>query len=273
MKPFVNNIAGRSCPAWTRASALRALTLLAVSTTGSFAQDLPAAATILDRYVQVTGGRAAYEQHTTEVLTGVIEFPAQGLHGKLTRYAMAPDKEYSLVELEALGKMESGVHSGVPWEKSAVLGPRIKAGEEKEQSIREARFNGPIEWRTIYATVETAGVATINGDECYEIILSPAKGNPEHQFYSRKTGLLVRTTMTASSQMGELQVEANVSQYKTFGGILFPTHLEQKAAGQQIIITVESVGVNEAIPAETFEPPPDVAAMIRKQIAAAEEKL
>ena len=257
----------------TRRAALPALAAAMLSAASALAQRPPSAASILDRYVQVTGGRAAYERHTTEVLTGTIEFPAQGLHGKLKRYAMAPDKEYSVVELEALGKIESGVHSGVPWEKSVILGPRIKAGPEKEQSLRVARFNRPTEWRKIYAKVETAGVTNIGGDECYEVVLSPAARNAEHQFYSRKTGLLVRTTMTAASQMGDVQVEVNVSDYKNFGGILFPTRSEQKAAGQQVVITVESIGVDEAIPAETFEPPPDIAAMIRKQIAAAEGKL
>jgi len=237
------------------------------------AQKLPPAATILDRYVQVTGGKAAYERHTTEILTGTIEFPAQGLKGKLTRYAMAPDNEYSVVELDALGKIESGVHSGVPWEKSVILGPRIKAGEEKEQSLREARFNGPTEWRKIYPKVETIGVATIDGDECYEVVLSPAKGSPEHQFFSRKTGLLTRTTMTAASQLGDVEVEVNVSDYKNFGGILFPTRSHQKAASQEVNIVVERIGINEPIPAANLEPPPDVAAMIRKQIAAAEGKL
>ena len=252
---------------------LQVLAFWTLSAAAALAQAPPSAASILDRYVQVTGGRAAYQRHTTEVLTGAIEFPAQGLRGKLTRYAMAPDKTYSTVELEALGKIETGVHDGVPWEKSVILGPRIRAGEEKEQALREARFNGPVEWRKIYARAETAGVATIDGDECYEVVLSPAKGNPEHQFFSRKTGLLVRTTMTAASQLGDVQVEVNVSGYKDFGGILFPTRSEQKAAGQQIIITVERIGVNEAIPAANFEPPPDVAAMIRKQIAASEGKL
>lgn len=258
----------------TRAARIACSGVLAALLTAPLAaQSLPAAASILDRYVQATGGKAAYERHTTEILTGTIEFPAQGLRGKLTRYSMSPDKEYSVVELDVLGKIESGVQSGVPWEKSVILGPRIKAGEEKDQALREARFNAPIEWRKIYAKAETAGAVMIEGDNCYEVVLSPAKGSPEHQFYSQKTGLLVRTTMTAASQLGEVAVEVNVSAYKNFGGILFPTVVRQKAASQEVNITVERIGVNEPIPPANLEPPPDVAAMIRKQIAAAEGKL
>src|ERR1700676_1600077 len=119
------------------------------------AQVLPKAETILDRYVEVTGGKAAYEKHTRETMTGTLSFPEQGLSGKLTRYAMAPDKEYSVVELGPIGKIESGFNNGVAWEKSAILGPRVKRGDEKDQAAREARFNAPVEWRKVFTKTET----------------------------------------------------------------------------------------------------------------------
>ena len=228
------------------------------------AQPLPDAAGILDRYVEVTGGRAAYEKHRTEVLSGIVEFPAQGLKGKLTRYAAPPEQEYSIVELEGIGTIESGVYAGAAWEKSVLLGPRLKAGEEKDQAIREAHFNEPIEWRKLYAKAATAGLQTVNGEDCYEVILTPAAGRPEHQFYSRKTGLLVRTTAVAASQMGDVEVEVDVSDYKSFGGVLVPTRSKQRAGTQELSITIEELRVNETMPPKRFEPPADVAAMMRK---------
>jgi hypothetical protein len=228
------------------------------------AQPLPKAETILDRYVEVTGGRAAYEKRQSEVLIGIIEFPAQGLKGKLTRYSAAPDQEYSIVDLEGIGTIESGVHGGAAWEKSVLLGPRLKTGEEKDQAIREAHFNAPIEWRKFYQTASTAGTQTIDGEDCYEVLLTPSTGKPEHQFYSRKTGLLVRTAAVAASQMGDVEVEVDVGEYRSFGGVLIPTRSKQKAASQELSITVEEMRVNETIPATRFEPPADVGAMIRK---------
>ena len=40
---------------------------------------LPKAETLIDHYVEVTGGRAAYEKRTSETATGTVEFAAQGL--------------------------------------------------------------------------------------------------------------------------------------------------------------------------------------------------
>jgi hypothetical protein len=225
---------------------------------------LPDAAMILDHYVEVTGGQAAYEKHRTEIMTGLIEFPAQGLKGKLTRYAAPPDKEYSLVELEGIGSIESGISGGVAWEKSVLLGPRLKSGDEKDQALREAHFNSPIEWRNLYPQVMTAGTQSINGEDCYEVVLTPPAGKPEHQFYSRKTGLLLRTTAVASSQMGDVPVEVDLDDYRSFGGVLIPTRSKQRAGGQELSITIDQVRVNETLPTDRFDAPGDIAAMIRK---------
>ena len=229
-----------------------------------FAQSLPTAESILDRYVEVTGGKAAYEKHTTEIINGRIAFPEQGLTGILTRYATAPDKEYSVLELGPIGKIESGVFGGVAWEKSAILGPRVKSGDEKDQAVREARFNAPIEWRSLFTKVETAGKETVNGEPCYKITLTPATGKPENQYFSIKSGLLLKTVATALSPMGEINVEVEVSDYKKFGGVLYPTRSQQKAGAQQLDITVTAVKLNESVPPQYFELPADVKSVIEK---------
>jgi hypothetical protein len=258
----------------TQRTLLRALTAAFVAAhltaplTGPLqAQPLPTAASILDRYVEVTGGKAAYEQHTTEILKGTIAFPEQGLNGQVTRYTMAPDKEYSVVELGPIGKIESGVFNGVAWEKSAILGPRVKSGDEKDQAARQGRFNAPLDWRKIYSKAETAGTEAVNGEDCYKVTLTPATGKPEAQYFSKKTGLLLKTTATALSPMGEVAVQVEVSAYKTFGGVLYPTRSKQKAGEQELDITITSVSLNEPIPAEYFELPADIKALVQKAAA------
>lgn len=231
------------------------------------AQALPTAESILDRFVEATGGKAAYQQHTSEVMTGTIAFPAQGLTGRLTRYASAPDKEYSVVELGPIGKIESGVSGGVAWEKSALLGPRLKSGDEKAQAGREAQFRAPVEWRKVFPKAETLSMETVNGEECYKLALTPVSGKPETRFYSRKSGLLLKAVATAVSPMGEITVEVDVSDYKQFGGVLYPTRSRQQTGGQEMVITITDVRLNEAISPQHFELPPEIQALISKAAA------
>ncbi len=243
---------------------LRLAVLGALAGALASAQPLPKAEVILDRYIEVTGGKAAYQKHTHETLTGTITFTEQGLNGRLTRYAMAPDKEYSVVELGPIGKIESGFTDGIAWEKSAILGPRLKTGDEKDQAAREAQFNGAAEWRKIFPRAETMGSESVNGEDCYKVLLTPAAGKPETQYFSKKSGLLVKTAATAVSPMGEVAVEVEVSDYTTFDGILLPTHSRQKAGAQQLEINITSVTTDQPTPPGTFDLPPEIKTLIDK---------
>ena len=49
---------------------------------------------LMDRYIEVTGGKAAYEKRTSEITTGTMEFAAQGLKGADDDYSAPPDKTY-----------------------------------------------------------------------------------------------------------------------------------------------------------------------------------
>ena len=226
------------------------------------AADLPSAESILDRYVEVTGGREAYEKRTSEVSHGKMEIGAVGISGELTSYAK-PGLQYVVIELAGVGKIEEGIKDGIAWENSILQGARIKTGEEREATLREAIFNGPIHWREIYPTVETVGIESVNGEDAYRVLQTPAKGNAVTTYYSVESGLVIKTTMTLASQMGDIPVEATMSDYREFGGVLSPTKMIQKAAGQDIAVTVDSVEVNVDIPDERFDLPEAVQALVK----------
>ncbi|HLH41961.1 MAG TPA: DUF620 domain-containing protein [Bryobacteraceae bacterium] len=227
-------------------------------------QALPAAETILDRFIEVTGGKAAYEQRKTEIVTGVVEFAAAGIKGSVVSYAEEPSQYYSSLDIPGVGKVEMGVAGGVAWERSALMGPRIKSGEERDQALREARMNAPYHWRELYSKAETTGVETVNGDECFKVLLTPKEGKPETMFFSKKSGLMRKTALVASSPMGDVPAEVFMDDYKDFGGLLSPAKTTQKAAGQEFTITIDSLKANEPIPPERFQMPEEIKALLKK---------
>jgi hypothetical protein len=232
-------------------------------------ESLPKAETILDRYVEVTGGKAAYEKRKNAVEFGTIELKAQGLKGSVTRYSAEPAQAYSMVEIEGVGKIEDGIDKGVAWDKNPMLGPKIKTGLEKAQYVREATFNSPVHWRELNSKVETVGTETIDGELCYKVVLTPTEAPPETMYFQKKSGLAVKTTATVVSPMGEAPVEMIASEYKNWGGVIVPTKITQKLAGQEITITLQDVKTNQPIPAGRFDPPAEIKALLNK---AAEKK-
>jgi hypothetical protein len=232
----------------------------------TFAQTeaLPKAETILDRYVEVTGGKGAYEKRKNQIETGTIEIKAQGLKGSYTRYSAEPAEAYSIVEIEGVGKIEDGIDKGVVWDKNPMLGPKIKTGMEKAQYVREATFNSQLHWRELNTKVETTGTETIDGELCYKIVLTPTEAPPETMYFQKKSGLAVKTVATVVSAMGEAPVEMSASDYKNWGGILSFTKITQKLAGQEIVITIQDVKTNQPIPPDRFEPPAEIKALLSK---------
>jgi len=239
--------------------------VLGVCITSVYGADpLPSAESILDRYVQVTGGKQAYEKRKSEIAHGRVDFPALGIKGSMTRYAAQPDKYYYTVDIAAIGKMESGVNGSVAWENSAILGPRLKSGVERAEAIREGNMSATVNWRKLYPKVENAGIETIDGEECFKVVMTPAEGQPITGYYQKKSGLQVKLTTVASTQLGDIPVEMIASDYKDFGGILEPTKVTQKAGPQEFTMTLERVEVNPAIPPETFALPAEVRALVDK---------
>jgi len=232
-------------------------------------EPLPKAEAILDRFVEVTGGKDAYEKRKSEIAVGTVEFVSQGVKGAMTRYAADPDQTYTVLDIEGVGKIEMGASGGVAWEKSAILGPRVLSGEEKAQALREGTLNAELNWRKLYSKAETAGVETIDGEECYVVVMTPKEGRPETTYYQKKTGFAVRTNTTLVSQMGEIPVEVIIGNYRKFGALLEAAKVTQKAAGQEVTRVITSVKVNEEIPASRFDPPAEIKALLGKSAAPA----
>lgn len=238
----------------------------------ALAQDLPTAESVLDRYVEVTGGKAAYARIHSEVAQGTMEMTGKNVKGAIVSYEAEPNKNYSSVNIEGVGKVESGTDGTVAWENSAIAGPRIKTDIERDEMIRASVFNAHLGWRALYEKVETTGSEKVDGDDCLKVVLTPKTGRPETEYYSKATGLLVKTTTVNTTQQGEIATEALVKDYKDVSGVKMPFTRVNRIAGQEIQVHLDSIQVNVEIPKERFELPEEIKALLRKNGAARDAK-
>jgi len=228
------------------------------------ADDLPKGEAVLDRYIEVTGGKAAYSKLHSEITTGTMEFKAMGLKGKLTGYALEPDKRYTEIVLEGIGKIQEGSNGEVAWGMSAMQGPRIKEGDERAESLLQSKFNPDFTWRDLYKSAETAGVEQIDGKDCYKVVLTPKTGSPITKWYDKQSGLLTKMALTSKSPMGEIQSDSAFSDYRKEGDITVAHKMVTHVATVELVMTVENVQYNAEIPKERFEIPDEVKALMNK---------
>ena len=221
---------------------------------------LPDGAAILDRYVDVTGGKSAYEKIQTESDKAVFVSD----HGPLftvTSYS-ARGKKRIVTETPG-GRTEQGVNGPIVWELSSVTGVRIKQGAEKQHMLARARSVGDLDWRETYNKTETKGEEEINGKSCYRVLLTMLDGSEETRYYEKVTGLLVRAIVSEISDAGEVSVQMDIDDYQTVQGIKTPSLVRLRIAGQDLPAKIEGVSFNSAAHAKAFDLPREVEEAIK----------
>lgn len=232
--------------------------------------ELPAAEAVLDRYVDVTGGRKAYEKLVSRVSIGTMDFVSLRIRGRASFYQSKPDKYYSMIESEAFGNMEEGAAGNVAWANSLMGGPRLKKGPERAYALRQAPLDVAMRWREHYEKVEALAKETIDGVPCFKILLTPDEGRPETRFYREDSGLLVRTELVMDSETGPLPAVILTSDYRDVDGLLIPHTTRHIVAGgfHEACLTLESVEHNRSIADDRFAFPDDVQALVEKEMQA-----
>jgi outer membrane lipoprotein-sorting protein len=231
------------------------------------AEDLPKGETILDKYVEVTGGKAAYSKLHNQTVSGTTEFKTMGMKGKLTVYTAEPDKHYTEIELAGIGKIQEGSNGDVVWAYSAMQGPHIKEGDEKAESLLQGKFNSELNWRDLFKSAETTGLETVDGKDCYKVVLTPKAGPPMTKWFAKDSGLLMKMAMTSKTPMGEIQSDSAYSDYRKEGDVLVPHKVVTHVATMELVMTVDSVQTNTEIPKDKFDPPAEVKALMNKPAA------
>lgn len=225
-------------------------------------EKLPKGEAILDKYVEVTGGKAAYDQLSNRVVKGTFAVPAQGLELSLAIYEAKPDKSYTMLESDAIGKIEKGTNDGVAWELQAMTGPRLLEGDEKAVALRGATFDAAQNWRKLYKKVECVGVEIVDGKPCYKVVLTAKAGPQETRYYDKQSGLVVKTAMDMPSPMGTIPIESYASDYKSVDGILMAHKVRVLAMGMERLMTFTSIEHNVKLPEDRFKLPEEIQALV-----------
>jgi|GEM_PF-509548 len=220
---------------------------------------VPKAERILDAYVEVTGGKAAYACLQNRIEEVTIEAIDSGVTFSMTAFYARPHKAYFLIEGAPIGKIERGIDGDVAWESSSAAGPVIVEGEERADIVRSAAFDRIARWRELFEKADYVGVESVDGTACHKIVLTPEIGEPEMHYYDRASMLIRKAEAT---EEGEVVDEIFFSDYREVDGVLFPHKYRRIASGEEWIFTFDSIRHNVDIPAHRFDLPDDAGALL-----------
>jgi hypothetical protein len=229
-----------------------------------FAADLPSAEKLLQLSLERSGGAQALAKAKNAVMTGTVEMAGHNITGPVELYQDG-SKSYTVIELPGIGKVEEGFDGETAWEMNALQGARIKDGEERANIERSSKISVLSSWRDYYKQARTTGSEDVEGKPAWKVEMTPKEGKPETFYFDKDTMLLVRTTATVATPLGEIPVEAMMGDYRVVDGIKTPFTMTEKAMSQVIVMKFDKVQYNAPIAADRFDLPPAVKALAAKR--------
>jgi hypothetical protein len=253
----MTRIAPLACRQRFGVTSLLLAAVLPAAALGQATEKLPAAEQLMDRYIEVAGGKSAYEKLRNRVSTGTIEF-STGVKGPFTTWHAAPNKLVIQVDAEGLGKILEGTDGDVAWTLSAIEGARVKEGVEKAEALRQACFNPELHWRRLYKRAETLSLDNVADKPAYRVEFTPDVGKPMTMYFDKESGLIVKMATVAETPMGEIPVETLISDYRKVDEVMIPHKLVQSVMQQQTTLTTEKIEHNVEIPKTKFDLPVEI---------------
>ncbi len=228
-------------------------------------EKIPTADEVLDRYVEVTGGKAAYEKLKNRVATGSVEVKGAGLGGSIS-IKEAPDaKNVTIFELKGAGKMEMGTDGTVAWQRSDIAGGKLLTGDEKAHAIRNAFFNNELNWKKVFTSAKCVGSKRMEDKECWQLEMTTPEGLVFQKFFDKKGGLLICAKVTIKTPQMEVPTETFPADYQKVDGILYPHEMRTRAMQLDMVVRVDKITHNADLPADAFAPPADIKKLMEKK--------
>ena len=243
---------------------MRRFAILLVIACVALAADAPSGESLMQRFIDKSGGADSYAATKSVIMTGTVEIVGRNISGTVT-IAEAGEKSYTAMDLPGVGKLEEGFDGDNAWQMSAIEGPRILDGDEKRSIQTASSLALMTAWKTIYKGARTLGEDTIDGLPAWKVEMTPNEGKPETFYFGKDSGLLLRVSMTLSTPLGEIPTSVTMSDYRAISGIQTPLTMTQAAMSQNIVMHFDKVVYNTALATGQFDPPPDVKALLEKR--------
>lgn len=237
-----------------------ALIALLVGALAAPALQAQSAEAVLQRYTKAIDPQGKIPKIEGMKSTITMEIPAAGMSANVTAVQARPNLIFILVDIPGLGQQRQGYDGTTAWSSDPMGGPRIVTGTEAATIVDGANLNAMMRLPELFSATEVLGDEQIAGEAATCLKLTWKSSRVTTECYSKSSGLLLETRTKQSSQMGEIDVVANLSDYRDIDGIKVPHKMTQSLMGMQQTMTTTSVSFGKQDP-KAFELPPEIKAL------------
>ena len=244
-----------------------ALALVFVATQGAVpatqAQKLPTAREIVDRFVKASGGAEAFQSIKSMHTKGTFSIVGQSLSGTLDMMAARPNKLLMRVSIPAIGTVEEGFDGKVGWSLDPLQGPSLVIERQLSERADEAWFDAELHKNDYIKEMTVVGRESMDGRDVYRLRVVTLRGNEQFELYDVDNGLQVAVEASRDTPLGIVPSVVLMKEYQKYGSLLMPAKVVQRVLGQEHVFSFTSYEFDSA-PANTFDLPPAIKALIKK---------
>lgn len=219
------------------------------------AAPLPTLDEVLDKYIKAIGGKDAIQKLNSRVAKGNFEMASFGISGPIEMYAKAPNKNAMMIDLGAIGKVESSFDGTKGWSVSPQEGARELTGAELAATKREANFHGELNMKAMFSKMEVKGKEKVGDAEAIVVVATPAEGKPQTMYFDAASGLLLRTDAEVESPQGAMSFQVFTEDYKVIDGVKVPHTIRRVSEAFSMTIKFTEVKHNVEIADSKFGKP------------------
>ena len=199
-------------------------------------QDLPAAEQIFEHFIEAIGGEEKIHAIKNRRIEGTYLGDPFEFKATLRVWWESDGRFHQAVSEPAGLRYNIYANGEYTWVQVMDRDPQFLGGMQRIELFDTADFYGEANYKNRYKEYKTVGVGKAQGQPVYVVRAITKSGRPHMLYFSQETGLLLGTrapTMDKNGKAREMMVR--LSEYKPFGGVLYPTRLEQQFAGSKDI--------------------------------------
>lgn len=224
---------------------------------------LPPARDIVGRHVAAIGGTDTLSKLSSLRAQGTLEIAEQKITGTVEILQARPARYVAKVVTSDMGTSERGYDGKVGWTLDR-SGAALLTGRRLREVSEEAQFDAMVlHAPELLKELTTLERTRFDNRPVYKVRAVFVSGTQQTEYYDIETGLLVgiEGSRELPAPFGVVPTVNTLRDYKTFGGLKFPTTLLQRSIGLMQVIKL-SYEVN-AVPPTAFDLPPAVKALVR----------
>jgi hypothetical protein len=240
--------------------ALPAFSAVGVDFRVAQAGQLPTVESVLERYVEVTGGREALLRHKSMTVHGRYQVPAAKLDVETVAYTGGG--RFLQVAMLSAGKSMSGYDGHTAWDLDSHGKATIHEGDEVKSIARDADMYYHLHVMQYFRSLEVIDVRPFNSRPCYHLKGVNNWGRENEQFYDTETGLLLGYAFNTAWRGGKGDATATFENYRDFGGVRMAAKTTTRDGDSLSVFTITSVTYDD-VPDSMFALPEGVRAKLK----------